>query len=177
VSISFIALVIALSSLVWNIVSSLHSWRTSTPAVKLRLVGFWPNIDLNVLNKGGSQVSIAQAGVVVRYRLYWRNSRGSSRGIWAVYIPDGIGGMAGALGTSLPFTLSGYHSHKFKFSGTQLNGFWDMALKAPAESAKLTKVFIMVELGNGKIIRKKLHKSHFKSAKPPALTAQTQNAT
>src|ERR1700738_4769162 len=108
-SIGLIALIIAICSFIWNVISSLHSWRASMPAVEIRLRGVWPNIEVTILNRGGSPVLISQVSIIVVYRRHGVKRSGT----FPIYIPDSRGNSA-ALKTSLPFTVQGYHNHQLR---------------------------------------------------------------
>ena len=159
-SISLIALIIALVSLIWNIISSLHSWRSSIPSIKLHTKGTWPNIEIDIFNRGGSPVLISGIKVIVRYHTNRNVLTGRYRW-WENEVPESGGNMNGTSGPSLPVTLGGYHNQKWKLGEALLEEFWDQALRPPIKSVWIPKVEIQVQLGNDKVAKKKLRKSQF----------------
>ena len=67
-TIALSALVIALCSLIWNVVTTAHSWRANTPSIKLDLRTVWPRIEINVRNRGGSPTAVSSTRLIVSYK-------------------------------------------------------------------------------------------------------------
>src|SRR5579864_1319590 len=111
--ISIFAIVIALCSLIWNVISAIRSWRLNRPLVKLELsserrlrshlrIVFQDTRDLciEVQNRGGAPVAVTAINISIEDKEGWISKLGSGiDGNSASEIP-------GVKGPPLPFAVN-----------------------------------------------------------------------
>jgi hypothetical protein len=157
-SIALAALIIALASLMWNVVSTVYSWKFSKPAIAIETTPRWTNekqwVDVNVVNTGGSAVAIKEIMV------WWWFAKGKARnnpmrGAWLRRLQrrfskdDRPKPIARSFndpdtGPDLPHTIQPYHDETWSFD-------WSLLRKVWLNSSNPTKSFlIQVRLSNGK---------------------------
>jgi hypothetical protein len=150
------ALIIAILSLAWNIVAALHSWRSSTPKIKLRLAQIFyrqgSGLNVNVMNKGGSPIAVIDIKVWDQWSTTMGALKGdaytSGRTLKTFSKKYGIGDPHGrdVDGPDLPFTIDGYHSQEWEFGNSWIKGI----------DAYRGKFLIEVALSTGKVVGKKV---------------------
>jgi hypothetical protein len=114
-SIALAALIIAVCSLIWNIVSTLRSWRLSKPQIKLNVytvhpVEGDPSLRVNVTNTSSSPVAITSIFIWAKWQGGGRSGRGFDYALANQDQADHIEG------PPIPFTIDGYHSQNWSFS-------------------------------------------------------------
>src|SRR5215813_10150675 len=118
-ALSVVALVIALCSLIWNIISTIYTWAIGRPHIKLSLGSsetgpptvIW--VEINVANTGGSPISVQSVSV------RWQYNRRSRVGSQIRSAPDEG---SGTTGPSLPYTLDAYHAQFWCFDAVRYLG-------------------------------------------------------
>ena len=111
-SLSVIALVIALCSLIWNIISTAYTWAIGKPSVRLTASSKLAEDRTEVLlqiaatNIGGSPVGIRNVS------LWWQFDRRSRTGVHIDSTPDAN---VGTYGPALPCTLTANHAQRWQF--------------------------------------------------------------
>src|SRR6266446_330150 len=118
-SIALAAFVIALCSLMWNVVSTLNSWRLSRPLIKLRIgavhpMGSGPSLRVNIMNTAASPVAITSIFIWARWRKGGRSGRGFD------YASTWEGADNHIEGPALPFKIDGRHSQNWEFDSEWL---------------------------------------------------------
>jgi hypothetical protein len=159
-SIALAALIIALASLLWNVVSTAYSWKFSKPAIRIAArQGFHRGryyLTVDVQNRGGSAIAITQLAVIYSLGKWWRRFYFPRRKIWLqrkgpwsariiTPTPEET-----EYGPRLPYTIQAYHSQKWEFDRSRLYKEW---LKTPEHTNKL---IIEVLLSTGKRAGKKI---------------------
>jgi hypothetical protein len=161
-SIALAALIIALASLMWNVVSTVYSWKFAKPTVSIAARPHFSEkrmwLDINVVNTGGSAIGVKMIHVIWwfakgearrhTYRIVWirrwllRFRRRFSTDVKPKRLfrsfanPDE--------GPELPHTITPYHDEAWKFDYDQLRQAW-------LNSSPRTKKFLVeVWLSNGK---------------------------
>jgi hypothetical protein len=159
-SIALAALIIALASLMWNVVSTAYSWKFSKPAIRIA-EGWrfgngenWLYIDL--YNTGGSSIAVEEIYVFWLFRkgglyrvpgtLRWRRRiYGSSSSL-----PEEDGINDPAAGPDLPYTIQPYHAQKWRFDRSELLRSWK---NSPMERDKF---LVVVTLATGKLVMREI---------------------
>jgi hypothetical protein len=157
--VSVIAIVIASTSLLWNIVSTLYSWHIAKPAIKLeknyqgrslstqtgKKNTAWLKIALS--NTGRSAISVTSFYIWLEYNFF-------GIGIESDGNRDDAGDTI--LGPSLPYTLEPNHSAAWNWDLVYLfSGYGILDTKG-------TGFLIEITLGNGKKIQSKVAGDEFK---------------
>jgi hypothetical protein len=126
-TLSLIALLTAVASLTWNVLSTIYGWTTSRPNVKVRIearaglqedgvnAALWLNI--NVRNNGGEVVGITTIMIWTTYltqrKLFRKILRAKSGfGIESDQLEHWREGISGPV---LPYTLAPHHSKTWRF--------------------------------------------------------------
>lgn len=173
-AISIAALIIALASLMWNVISTAYSWKFSKPAIKIITNARWTRekdwLVVNVVNTGGSAVAIREL------QLYWWFAKGKARSnphratwllrtfwkirrrIYRITRKPPKAGLVPPLSKSInnpeegpdfPHTIPPYHNQVWSFDDLRLMKLWE-------ESSIRTKNFLIeVRLSNGKRVTHK----------------------
>ena len=174
-SIALAALIIALASLLWNVVSTVYSWKFSKPAIRIMTNARWTReidwLDVNVVNTGGSAIAIRELN------LYWWFAKGKARNnptraAWTLRIlwkirrriyritrkPPKTGlvpPLSRAInnpeeGPEFPHTIPPYHNQVWSFDDLRLMKLWE------GSSIRTKNFLIEVALSNGKRVRHKV---------------------
>lgn len=149
-TVALAALVIALCSLIWNVIAALHSWRTGIPLVRLTLSAEvsdnYEGLGVNVRNIGGSPIAVTSLAVWSQY------SRRSKKG-WQITSDESYDkdqeerdGISGPL---LPITINGHHSERWKFDMV-------MRLNSQVASNFPKRLVAEAELATGRVAKEKL---------------------
>jgi hypothetical protein len=174
--IALAALIIALASLIWNIISTAYSWKFSRPDVKIVAGPTWTSgegcrLSIDVQNKGGSAIAVEEVHV------FWWFARGKARrnpaskpwlrriskrlSRYATPRPLARGTDIPDLGPDFPCTIQAYHSQEWSFDLKRLIEYWHNTSK---RSGKATRNFlILVRLSNGKKVSSKLDVYYLRS--------------
>lgn len=150
--VALLALIVALCSLIWNIVSALRSWRISLPLVKIAVSAIngsdGQEAGIDVQNRGGSPVAITSISIWTEWNM--RKTDVEGFGISADVHNKQLPGIAGP---RLPFTLNGRHSQDWIFDDG-----WVQRMK---KEARTKKILIEVRLATGKSVYQTMHLSLF----------------
>jgi hypothetical protein len=158
-SIALAALIIALASLMWNVVSTAYSWRFSKPAIKI--VEGWERSQhqnwfvVDVQNRGGSSIAVNEIDVLwdfererlskVPGKLRWaRDFSGAGSGIPKAGVNDP------EAGPDFPYTIQPYHAQKWRFGRSDLLRNWKNTPKRPK------KFLVVVYLATGEPVTKEI---------------------
>jgi len=155
-AVSILALIIALCSLLWNIISALRSWRMNRPQIQLatscinttyeRFFGIkktdTQSLGVDVQNIGGSSIAITSIYI------WWKWENGGERD------GDGIGAESGkkapgVKGPPLPFVIGSYNSQEWVFGDERTK----LIIK---NASSVKKVLIEVRLATGETVEKQL---------------------
>lgn len=156
-SIALAALIIALASLVWNIVS----WKSSRPAIRIEPIvnglGSGSFLDVDVQNRGGSAIAITSVFVMFESEGWWHRHYSIRRGglkrlFRRIHIRSGVGYKSDATehGPGLPYTLQPYHAQNWTFDVPSLYKSWK---RFPVRSSDC---LIEIRLATGKTVEKKI---------------------
>lgn len=149
-SIGIAALIIALASLAWNIVSTAYSWKLSKPAVGIvptstsSSKGNW--LDIDIQNRGGAPIAVTQVIIYTEYERWWQRNYSLRRGRWRVWLQRKASrrGVGPNKGPDLPHTVQPYHAQKWSFDETMLAKDWIKSSERP------NNFLIEVTLATGK---------------------------
>lgn len=160
-SIALAALILAVGSLTWNIVSTLYSWKFSRPDIEViaipRMSRDADYLDVEVRNKGGSAIGVTK--VIVYYDFegwwqrkylpgrYWLQLKGSGSGLGPIRGPSGKEDVRLFY---TPFTIQAYHSETWRFDRAELLRRWT------DYQDHTKKLRIDVWLATGKTVRKRV---------------------
>jgi hypothetical protein len=119
-SIALVALVIALASLMWNVVSTAYSWKLNKPAIDIfagpEFEGERDFFAVDVRNTGGSPVGIKEVYVHYTYEGWWKRRWLPRRKGWLMWVGTGQG-----IGVTLEdCTIQPYHNQKWEFDKYEL---------------------------------------------------------
>jgi hypothetical protein len=136
------------------------------PSIRLDLYhARWPEMEINVRNKGGSPVALASIQMTISFV---RENVKPGNYTWILKFPDRNGDMIGTSGPALPFTIPGYHSQKWTFDSARLEQFWYQVLSgSTSASITITSVIIEAELATGRVVMKRLRPAGLRRVKPP----------
>jgi hypothetical protein len=162
-TIALVALIVAACSLIWNIVTALHAWRTNMPSIKLDVRNFSSEeLQTNLRNRGGSAIAITKISVI-RYMRVKHKKPASPHPIYREYwqtiweIPEGHR-KDDVEGPSLPFTIAGYHNQEWSLHN------WRPLPPHETQKARIDRISVVVELGTGKVVEKRIRKAAVKRA-------------
>lgn len=153
-SIALWALIIALFSLIWNVVTAAHSWRADMPSIKLDLrKASWYQMEVNLRNRGGSPVAVSRIELIVFYKTRHDQKIGWRHRTWTIATPNDLLSPVDISGPGLPFTILGYHNQEWKIPKDIRNVFWE---NRASRGVRIINISIRIDLATGKQIRKKL---------------------
>jgi hypothetical protein len=164
-SIAVAALIIALASLVWNVVSTAYSWKFNRPAVKIvptNLITGRPGwFYIDVQNRGGRAIEVKEVILCWIFARWWQRNYSIRRGRWRVWLrrmPTRSGSLQGSktneFGPGMPYTIEPYHAQKWAFDTAPLLRYW-------RKSRWSSKYCLMeVQLATGKTVRRKVKASY-----------------
>lgn len=159
-SIALAALIIALASLMWNVVSTAYSWKSSKPAIRVEVIPKPANANgkrclaVNIINTGGSAVGIKEM-----YVCWWRYLKVRRNHIWQTWLWELRYRFSKAAlpvdcnyimdepeGPDFPHTIPPYHDATWSFNVTRIREGWRNSRPRPKD------IVIRVQLSNGKHI-------------------------
>lgn len=158
------ALIIALASLLWNIISTVYSWKFSKPAIRIVASPRWTGDEewlvIDVQNIGGSAIAVKEVDIFwwfVKGRARNNPMRGARlrklyRRITRDYKPRPIARSVNdpEIGPSLPHTIQPYNSQEWSFDADRLIELWRKSSKRPK------KFLIRVGLATGRTATEKV---------------------
>jgi hypothetical protein len=159
-SIALAALIIALASLLWNVVSTAYSWKFNRPAIRIvagpQYQGPTNSLKIDVQNRGGAAIAVTGVAVYWEYEKWWERVYFQKEGWLARKVSrSGIGathpGSASREdGTALRYvTIQPYHAQTWTCDRDELIRSW---VKSPKPSKKFV---VQVSLATGKRVTKK----------------------
>jgi hypothetical protein len=159
-SVALAALVIAVGSLTWNMVSTLYSWKFSRPDIEITpirvLSGKLNYLNVEVRNKGGSPVGVTRVIVNYEFERWWqRKYLPGRKWLRPKASSSGLGPIRGPSGKEdadlfCPCTVQAYHSETWQFDRISLLRGW---ANYPWHTKRLR---IDVWLATGKQVRRKI---------------------
>jgi hypothetical protein len=163
-SMALAALIIALASFIWNIISTAYSWKFSKPDVKINAntkwtIGEGSRLIIDVQNRGGSAIAVETVNV------YWWFVRGYGSRQWMRRLfrkhpryskPRALARSTNIpkLGPSFPSTIQAYHSQDWEFDADELIKDWRNA--SQWEGTGPRDFLIQARLSNGKKVSLKI---------------------
>jgi hypothetical protein len=145
-TLSIVALIIALCSLIWNIASTTYTWVIGKPHIRIDIsshetgtpAGPW--LTIIIRNTGGSAVGMRSVSIWWQYG--WRSRIGSM-------IDSEPDEKYGAIGPSLPYTLDAHHAQTWQFDAVRYLGQKNRSQSFPK------RLLVEVDLATGRRITSK----------------------
>jgi hypothetical protein len=158
-SLALVALIIALASLMWNVVSTVYSWQFSKPVIRVNSNPHWQGgeswFSIEVQNRGGSPIEVTGVFAYYAFQRKWVWSRSRSRigRLKRSVLGDAI---SPASRESVRYTIQAYHAHEWRIDRYKLFEAWMQAKRRSSEFVIEKEFVIEVELATGKRVFEKV---------------------